>query len=137
MAVIGGDIIEVTFNHPILGTGTFFPKSSEDSTFDLGGFRSNDDANMIDGSGEMIDQLNRVRWSFEGTGAWDMLIREDLQRLTNLNESPVLSDWTITHINGSVWKGKGKPVGDVQGNGNAATFTLKLAGSGRMKKIIG
>ena len=36
MAVVGGDIVELTFNHPTLGSGIIFPKSAEDSTFDLG-----------------------------------------------------------------------------------------------------
>jgi hypothetical protein len=39
MAAVGGDILEVTYAHETLGSGTFFPKSGEDSTFDLGGFR--------------------------------------------------------------------------------------------------
>lgn len=134
---VGGDIIEITFNHPTLGSGIIFPKSAEDSTFDPGGFTSNDDDNMIDGSGEMIDQLNRKRWSFEDTIAWDMNTREDLDKMQDLQSDPVLADWTITHINGTVWGGTGKPVGDLKGNGNAATFPLKLAGGGKMKKIIG
>lgn len=137
MSVIGGDIIEITFNHPTLGSGIIFPKAAEDSTFDLGGFVSNDDANGVDGSGEMIDQLNRKRWSFEGTVAWDMNTREDLEKLQSLSNDPVQAEWTMTHINGTVYGGTGKPVGDLQGNGNAATFALKLAGGGRMKKIIG
>jgi len=134
---VGGDITEITFNHPTLGTGIIFPKSSEDSTFDLGGFRSNDDANMIDGSGEMIDQLNRARPFVEVTVAWDMNTREDLEKITELNASPVLSDWTFTHVNGTVYGGTGKPVGDVQGNANAATFPLKISGGGTFKKIVG
>lgn len=137
MSVIGGDILEITFNHPTLGSGIIFPKAAEDSTFDLGGFRSNDDAAGVDGSGEMIDQLSRVRWSFEGTIAWDMNTREDLEKLTELSGDPVLSEFTMTHINGTVYGGSGKPVGDLAGNGNAATFSLKLAGGGRMKKIVG
>lgn len=134
MSATGGDIIEITYNHPLLGTGTVFPKSKEDSTFDLGGFRSNDDANMVDGSGEMIDQINRVRWSFEVTVAWDANIREDLTKIAALAASPVQANWTISCLNGTVWQGKGKVVGDVQGNGNQATFTLKVSGGGILKK---
>jgi hypothetical protein len=50
----GGDIIEITFNHPSIGSGTLFPKAGEDSTYNTGGFRSADDDNMIDGAGNMI-----------------------------------------------------------------------------------
>lgn len=134
---VGGDLIEITYNHPTLGSGVIFPKASEDSTFDLGGFRANDDANMIDGGGNMIDQLNRVRWSMESTIAWDMNSRTELEKLTALSASPVQADWTFSHINGTVYGGKGKPVGDMQGNGNAATFSLKISGGGVLKKIVG
>lgn len=132
---VGGDITEITFNHPTVGSGTIFPKSAEDSTFDLGGFRSNDDGNMIDGGGNMIDQMNRVRWSFESTVAWDMNVDETLEKLVSLASSPDQADWTFTSINGTIYGGKGKPVGDLQGNGNAATFALKISGGGTLKKI--
>lgn len=133
---VGGDIIEVTYNHETLGSGTFFPKAAEDSTYDLGGFRANDDANMIDGGGNMIDQLNRVRPFFEVVLSWDRNIKQELEKLSSLAASPILADWDITHIDGSVYRLRGKPVGDVQGNANAATTTLKVAGGGTMKKII-
>ncbi len=134
---VGGDILEITFNHPTVGTGTFYPKANEDSTFVLGGFVSSDDANMIDGGGNMIDQMNRVRWSYEGTLAWDMNNSNDLQKIQLLVNSPVLAAFTITHVNGTVWGGTGKPVGDYSGNGNAATFPVKLAGGSVLKKIVG
>lgn len=133
----GGDITEITYNHPTLGTGTFYPKSNEDSTFDEGGIRSQDDMNMVAGNGEMIDSLTRSRWSFEAKLAWDMNTREDLLKLRTLAASPVLADWTITSINGTVWGGKGKPVGDLKGAGKEATLPLKLSGSGVLKKIVG
>lgn len=133
----GGDILEISYKHPTLGSGVIYPKSSEDSTYDLGGFRSNDDANMVDGSGDMIDQLNRVRWSFEVTVSWDMNTREDLESLVELAASPVLTEWTFSNVNGTVYRGTGKPVGDMQGNGNAATFPLKVSGGGNLKKILG
>lgn len=132
---VGGDIRELTYQHPTLGSGVIFAKAAEDSTFDLGGFRSNDDANMVDGGGNMIDQINQVRWSVETTVSWDMNNRDELSKLVELAGSPVQADWTISHINGTVYGGKGKPVGDLQGNGNAATFTLKVSGGGALKKI--
>jgi hypothetical protein len=137
MGAVGGDITEITYNHPTLGTGTWFPKASEDSTFDPGGIRGNDDANMVDGGGRTIRQLNRVRWSFAGTVAWDMNSANELEQARKLAASPVEADWTISHINGTVWGGKGAPVGDVQGNGNAGTFSIKLSGGQGLEKIIG
>lgn len=135
MATGGGDIIEVTFNHPTIGSGTLFPKAAEDSTYDLGGIRSSDDANMVDGGGNMIDQMNRVRWSFEVPIAWDMNTNLELEKITAMAADPVPAEWTFTHINGMVYAGTGKPVGDLQGNGNAATFPLKVSGGGKLKKI--
>ena len=134
---VGGDIIEITYNHPIVGSGTIYPKSTEDSTFNLGGFRSEDDMAKIAGDGSMIDTINRVRWSFEVPATWDQNSANELDKLIELAESPVEADWTISSINGTVWGGKGKPVGELPGNGNAATITLKLSGGGRLKKIVG
>lgn len=131
---IGGDITEITYNHPTIGSGVIFIKAAEDSTFDLGGVKSNDDANGIDGGGRMITQLNRVRWSVSVTVAWDMQLNLDLEKLTELAGSPLDATYTISHINGSIYAGTGRPVGDVAGNGNAATFPLKLAGGGVLKK---
>lgn len=136
MSVVSGDIIEVTVNHPTLGAKTFRVKSAEDSTYDIGGQRSADEANGIDGTGGMIDTMNRVRPFFEVMAVWDMVIGKELEFAQQLQSSPVLGDWTITHINGSVHGLTGKPVGDLNGNGNAGTFTLKVAGQGTMKQIV-
>ena len=133
---VGGDIIEVTYNHPTLGSGVLYPKSAEDSTFDLGGFRGNDDANGIDGGGRNIRQLNQVRWSFEGSVSWDMNIENELLKVADMAKDVQEATWTFTSINGSVWQGLGAPVGDVQGNGNTSMFTLKVSGAKGMKKII-
>ena len=128
----GGDIIEITYNNPDFGTGTFYPKSSEDSTYDLGGFRTSDDANMIDDSGAAIYQVNRVRWSFAVKCGWDMT-REDLEALSNLAAATSETQFTFTNINGVIYKGTGKMVGDIQGNGNTATVDIKASGSGYMQ----
>lgn len=137
MPAIGGDINEVTWNHPTLGSGTFFPKANEDSTFDPGGFRGEDDKSMVDGAGRTIRKLNRERWSFEVVIANDMNTANDLKKVKDLAGSAVEGEWTVSHINGTVWRGTGAPVGDVQANGNAATMTLKVSGGGEMKKIVG
>jgi hypothetical protein len=136
-SVVGGDITEITYNHPTLGSGTWLPKAGEDSTFDPGGFRGDDDANNVDGAGRNIKKLNRVKWSFEGVVSWDANSKNELDMAKKLAGSPEDADWTITSINGTVWGGKGSPVGDIQGNGNAATMSIKLAGGGEMKKIVG
>ncbi len=131
----GGDIIEITYNHPDIGTGVFYPKSSEDSTYDTGGYRSADDANMIQANGEMIDQINRVRWSFAVKCGWDMITNQELETLSDLSASTKQGTYTFTNINGVIYKGKGKITGDVQGNGNTSTVDFKASGGGVLEII--
>lgn len=134
-AVVGGDFIEGTYNHPVLGSGVIYFKANEDATVDFGGVRTNDDANSIDGAGRTIKQMNRVRWSFENTVAWDQNVNLDLQKLTALAGDPQEADWTFQHISGAIYRGTGGPVGDLQGAANQSTFQLKVAGGGILKKI--
>lgn len=131
---VGGDILEVTYNHPTLGSGVFFPKSSESNTYDTGGFRSKDEANGIDGSGTPIDTMNQIRGSFEVTVSNDMNTNQELEKAVALAESPVPATWTFSVINGVSYTGSGKPVGDLQGDVDKATFKLKVSGT-RFKKI--
>ena len=137
MAAIAGDIIEITYNHPTLGTGTFYPKANEDSTFDPGGFRSEDDVNLIDGGGRAIQKINRVRWSLETVVSWAMNETDELSVAAELASNAQPAEWTISHMSGTIYKGLGHPVGEYQGNGNAATFTLKISGGGILEKIGG
>ncbi len=136
MAAIGGDIIEVKYNHPTIGSGVLFPKAGEDSEFDPGGFRNDDSEDGIDGSGGAIYKKNRKRWKCTVTLGWDNNIRQELEKLFNIAQSSVEATWTISHVSGAVYKGLGQVVGDIKGNGNAATIPLNLAGSGLLTKII-
>jgi hypothetical protein len=126
----GGDILQVTVNHPTLGDHTFYPKSNEGNTFDPGGVRAVDDANMITGNGlETIDQLNRVRASFEIVIAQDANEREDAQFASQLAGDPLPGTYTVSMLNGVTYGFNGRPVGDIQVDTNASTFTLKVAGA--------
>jgi len=133
----GGDILEITYNHPTLGSGVIFAKSNEDSTFDTGGYRSADDANMVDGGGNMIDQMNQVRWKFGCTASWDQNTNNELDVISELAGNALQAEYTISVINGTVWGGTGKPVGDYEANANQSTFALLLSGGGKLKKISG
>lgn len=135
MAAIAGDILEVRYAHPTLGSGVFYPKTAEGSTFDYGGFRTTDDAQMLDGSGARIKQLNRTAPFFEVTVANDDNTREDLSRATALAGSPVDATWTVSHVSGAIYQLEGSPVGDLQGEFNDGTFTLKVMGSNQAVKI--
>lgn len=123
---VHGDIIEITYNHPTIGTGVFSPKANEGNTFDVGGIRANDDANMVTGNGSIMWQLNRAIGSFEILVENDYITGNDTLKASLLQADPVDADWTVTHINGNVYKGTGRPVGDLQVDMNAGTFTLKV-----------
>lgn len=131
---VGGDITEIVCKHS-LGTFRFQAKSNESFTLNPGGFRSNDDNNAITGAGEMIDQINRQRWSLEGPVAVDMASENEAKNLPALAKSPELGVWTISMLSGVVYKGKGKPVGDLNWDTNTVQMSLKVSGSGILEKI--
>jgi hypothetical protein len=133
---VHGDVTEIQFNHPEIGSGTIFPKANEDNTLDLGGFRNNDDASQINGAGDLIVQKNRVRGSWEGAVENDNNTREDMKKMVDICESAVSAEWTFTHVSGAIYKGQGVPVGDLQAGLNSGTFNLKIA-VGNMRKIPG
>lgn len=126
---VGGDIIELSYNHPTVGSGSLLPKANESSTFDKGGFRSDDDTNGIDGGGTAIRKMNRARWSVETLIAHDSNIKKEYDKVVAMAQSPLPATWVITHVNGSIYSGEGFPVGDLKFNGNDATFSLKISGS--------
>jgi len=136
MSYVAGDILEITYNHPTIGSGTLYCKANEDSQVDLGGYRSEDDDSMTTSDGQMIDKINAKRWSYEAPPiAWDMTETDELGKLVQLSASPIPADWTITSISGAIWGGKGKPVGDLKGSTNTGQIPLKLAGGGQLKQI--
>jgi hypothetical protein len=134
---VGGDILEIAYKHPTIESGVWYPVASEDSTFDLGGVRTTDDDNGVDGGGRIIKEMMNKRWSFEGTISWDANLSNELDKATLLAADPVDTEFTVTSINGTVWSGTGTVVGDVKGSGKTARMSLKLAGAGKMKKISG
>ena len=133
---VHGDIIEVTYNHPTLGSGVFYPKAAEGNTFDPGGIRTSDDANAIAGDGSLIVTKNRTRAFFEVMIENDMNIRNDVQKVQDLAANSVPAEYTVSIINGTVWAGSGFPVADIAPDVNAGTMTLKIA-AGNFKKIVG
>jgi hypothetical protein len=131
----GGDIEELTYNHPTLGTGVFDVKSDEDSELDLGDYKSADEEKSISSSGEMIDIMTKSRWSASCVVASDLTNPNHLAKLQALMSSPVLAVWTITHISGAIYRGKGKPVGDLKQGVKPSTVQLKLAGGGKLAQV--
>ena len=77
-----------------------------------------------------------MRWSLEVAVRWDAVTARDIERYNQLANSPTEATWTIQLVNGTIWKGLGMPVGDVNGSTNEATMTLKVAGGGFCEKIF-
>lgn len=125
---VHGDITEVRYNHPTLGSGIFFPKANEGNVFDPGGLRNNDDTSMVAGNGSVMFQKNRIAGSFTVLIENDSVSRKDYAKVQALQASSASADYTITHVNGSVWKVTGQPVGAIEVDVNAGTFTLKVVG---------
>ena len=133
---VHGDITDVTYNHPTLGSGRFLPKAAEGNTYDPGGIRNADDANMISGGGNLILKKNRVRGFVECVIEDDQNIQEDALTVAALAADPQAATWTWTMINGAVYQGEGWPVGDIQPNIDDGTMTLKVAVP-TLEKILG
>jgi len=132
---IGGDVLSVTCNHPTLGSFNFKTKSDNDYDMDPGGNRSADDVNGITPDGQMIDKVNRVRWSFSGVLMADFISNQEIENLPLLSGSPEQGTWTIVLISGAVYKGKGKPVGDITVGTNNSEATVKISGGGNLEKL--
>lgn len=123
---VHGDITEINYSHPTLGSGVFFPIANQGNTYDKGGLRNSDDANSITSAG-LVVQKNRVRGFFEVIIENDMNNRQDAEKLNALAESGTSATWTFSLVNGSVFKGLGIPVGDIQADTNTGQLTLKVA----------
>ena len=54
MSYVAGDILEITYNHPVIGSGTLYCKANEDSQVDKGGYRSEDDDAMVTGDVRLL-----------------------------------------------------------------------------------
>jgi len=132
---LAGDVFEVVCQHPTLGEFRFQPKANESCTYDIGGVRANDDASQITGGGQAIYQMNRVRPSFELPIAVDTSTGLETTNLVSLSADVDEGTWTIGLNSGAIYKMKGRPVGDLQVDTNAATMTLKVSGSGKMELL--
>ena len=131
---VGGDIIEITFSHPVVGSGILLPKAGEASTYDTGGFRTDDDNNGVDGGGNAIRVMKRSRWSAEAVISNDMNTKQEYEKVVKMAGDPQAGTWTLTNINGTVYQATGFPVGDLKLDTMASTFSLKIAGGQKMVK---
>ncbi|WP_158993440.1 hypothetical protein [Mucilaginibacter sp. L196] len=134
MGYIGGDFTEVTCMHP-LGSFRYAPKSNEAFTPDKGGLRSNDEANSVTGGGVSIVIINNKRWSIEGSIAVDFVSDNEMGSLNAMAGDPHDGVWTFSHVSGAIWKGTGRPVGEITPDTNTASVKLKVSGGGVLELI--
>lgn len=137
MAYNGSDVLEVTYNNPVIGNGSLFCKSGEAVNIDLGGLRSTDDTKMVTGNGIRINQKTQSCSKFELPPiAWDKTDQDELAKLTALAGAANGSTWTVSFVDGAVYQMQnGYPVGDIVGDGYAGTIPLVLQGDANAKKI--
>lgn len=123
----GGDISEVTFNNSEVGSGTFKPKAGEANTFDPGGIRTMDDNKAITSDGEPIWTQNNQMGFFQILIANDMNVRKEVEKLAQIAASATPTTWTVSMLNGAVYRGVGYMVGDITADVDKATVPLKVA----------
>lgn len=134
MPIIAGQFTEVMCQHPTAGDFKFDIKSGEDSEMDLGGDRIVDEANNKVSSGKMIVQFENATGYVQFTCGYTNECGVYIQALISASGDE-LGTFTITHIDGSSYIGKGTIVGDVKPNRNAGTIQLKAAFEGEVQVI--
>lgn len=133
MGYFGGDSTEINLNNPDHGQLTLQCKANEGNTYDLGGRRTVEIT--VTGNGTPINKIANVPWEISVLIAWDMLTLKELQYLVLVAGSTKDTTCTISNINGSVYQGIGRPMGDLKGNTNDSTVPLVLSGGGELKAI--
>lgn len=134
MAFVNGDVREITIEHPTRGNFVFRAKKDEEWTVKVGGRMTTDDDTGITGDGIPIWNIQNNLWSLEGNSVWDKVERDELTELQGLSGDTVDADITIAFLDGSIWGGKGRPVGDISGT-NKGQISVKLCGGGQLVKL--
>ena len=131
--MVAGDTIEITIQHPTLGSFQFLPKAGESGTLNPGGLMTEDDNKSITSSGIIIKKMTRTAWEYEITcasnGGEAVLAAKKISG--DVNDSVI----KISMLSGVIFSGRGSIVGDVNENTQDGTFTLKVQGSGSLSKI--
>lgn len=137
MAYVGSDVLEVTYNNPIVGQGSFQCKAGEGSNISLGGISSGDDKGMVTGSGTRINQQTMNCSNFELPPiAWDKTGKDELAKLAELQSCTVGSVVTVSFVDGNIYQMQNAyPVGDLVGDGYAGTIACTFQGDAKASKI--
>ena len=127
-----GDLLTVKFNHPTVGAREYNVKAGENADQDLGGFSSE---LIINGLGNGHKSLSRKPWGVESV-MLGIESKGDQEFLQSLADSPDLGVITWSHINGSVYKGKGTVTGDLKHGLKDGYANVTLQGVAKAEQII-
>lgn len=130
---IAGEVTQITFGNDSLGSGGFDAISGEDFTFDIGGKRTQEV--KMTPSGEAVYSVQTMPWKAEGTLRWSALTGQDIEKLTALSGSATETEFTFTLTDGTIYGGKGKPVGDLSGTAKDGTVPFAVQGGGILRQI--
>ena len=133
----GGDTLEITGNDPVLGSVTFYCKSGEDTTVNVGGRLTDDSDTQIDTGGNLIVSQRVIPWTVKVTGAMDMMNpqRQEMEKLHSFTATGNSQDWTFNFINGSIYSGNGKIVGAIEGSVKDCTISITFMGGGTLAQL--
>jgi len=136
MAAIGCDFLQIGLRHSTLGSVILFPKAGENGQIEVGGTTTESDPKGITGSGEAIYKASVVRWVVEAPAiAWKRT-GTDLQTiLKNMSSSLEELDCTFELVDGTIWVGRGKIVGEIKAATLDATIPIKFEGGGKLSRI--
>ena len=127
-----GDITEIKVIHKTVGSKVFFVKAGEAVTFDLGGYSSE---RMVTGNAGGHKSLAAKPWEV-GNAVLETIPGDDgVEFLQDIQNDPEDATIEVSHINGSVYKGKGSIEGDLKEDVKEGFTTVTFTGSGKLEKI--
>lgn len=134
----GGDLREITWNNPDVGSGRFFTKAGETHSLDLGMMKTDDSADNIDTGGNFINIKTVKPWSYEAVIALDQNNpnRMELETAQALSNSFNPTDFTFSMFDGSVYVMSGSVVGDIVADRSKSTMPFKVMGGGFAQQVV-
>lgn len=130
MAKIGGDLLQITVQHPTAGSKIIYGVAGESTTIKLGGIE-NEDNGAVDGGQNLIISKRNVAGYIQGPFANDnRAAQAEFEFMQVVAASPVEAVFTFAYIDGEIYSGSGTPVGEITLDAKAATFQMKVT-SGR------
>jgi len=127
-----GDITEVKIIHEVVGSRIFQVKGGEDVTFDLGGYTGE---RMVTGIGGGHKSLVAKAWMVENAVLETVPGDGGVEFLQDISNSTLDATIEISHINGTVYKGKGSIEGDIKQGNKEGFTTVTFSGNQKLEKI--